>query len=436
MITAGIKVFFRHLLKKKLLTLINILGLSVGLSSVLLLTLYVQDEMAKDHQHPAAEYKYRIGTVITTGGEVLEADRTAPPAVPLLQANFSEITEGTRYFRGRFYVSTEEGDGQGFYEDRIGFADTTIGSFFSFLWKQGNPETAWKERNSIVLTESLAQKYFPQGAAVGKVLLLDNSLALTVTGIIRDPTLDSHIDLQAIAPMEAASSLRPPDFLQSWFNLEFFSYVRLQPGVEMAALWPAMAALIESNMPDMARQLFDPSYTPLTDVYLDTTLNPGMQRTRFDDVRMLIGISLAILLIACINFVNLATARSVDRQKEIAIRKVTGAGQRLIFAQYMLESCCLVLLALLLAMGITELSLPLVNGFTEKQLSLATAGDFWLLALGIGVATTLLAGAYPAFYLSGFRPLLLFRQKQKAAAGFFSLRNLLVLFQFAIAIAV
>lgn len=425
-----LKLMLRHFIRKKLFTLINVVGLGVGLAGVLLLALYVQDEWSIDKQHPQVKNKYRLETTLHAGAEVLEIDASLPPIAPLLEANFPEIAATTRFLTGRPYV-TADGTDAGFYEASFAFADGNIAEFFRFDWLQGNPATALQAPDSVVVTPIFARKYFGDADPMGRVLVLDGKVSLRVTGLIADTSLDTHIDVDAFAPMAALQNLWGEEALQDWFGLGMAVYVELREGVDMAELWPEMDALLGQTMPPAPRQLFEPRYRPLADVHLATRQNPAAQRTRLDDAFILLSISLAILLVACVNFVNLATARASDRQKEIAIRKVAGSAQWQIFLQHMMESVAMALLALLLALGISELSLPVINAYTGKELSLLGA-SVWLLALMLGVA--MLAGFYPALYLSRFRPMVVLRQKQREQGGLLALRNLLVIFQFAVAI--
>lgn len=343
-----LKPMLRHLTRKKLFALINICGLAVGLAGVLLLMLYVQDEWAIDRQHPTARDKYR------------------------LEANFPEVIATTRFTTRRPRVAAAGSD-TSFHEDVFAFADPNIAEFFSFEWLQGDPARALERPDSVVLTPALVSKYFGDSDPMGRTLVIDGTLALNVTGVIADPALRTHIDVDALAPMAAFRGLAAGEaYLQDWFGLGIASYVQLRPGTDMEALWPSIAALLDETIPPVPRQLFAPRYRPLPDVHLSTRENPTAQRTRFDDAVVLFSISLAILLVACVNFVNLATARASERYKEIAIRKVVGSGQWQIF--------------------------------------------------------------YPAFYLSRFRPRPVLRQKQHEGTGLLALRNLLVVFQFAVAI--
>ncbi|MDY6981806.1 MAG: ABC transporter permease [Pseudomonadota bacterium] len=427
-----LKLMLRHFLRKKLFALINITGLGVGLAGVLLLALYIHDEWSIDRQHPQVQDKYRLETTLTAGNEILEIDASLPPIAPLLAANFPEVVDTTRFLTGRPYVTTE-GGGTGFYENRLAFADPNIGTFFSFDWLRGDPATALSAPDSIVLTPAFARKYFGDADPLGRILVLDGKLSLRVTGVIADTSLDSHIDVEAFAPMAALQNLYGENSLKDWFGLGIATYVQLRPGTDMETLWPAIDTLLNDTQPSESRQLFAPRYRPLQDVHLATRDNPTAPRTRLDDAVILLSISLAILVVACINFVNLATARSTERQKEIGIRKVAGSGRWPIFLQHMGESVAMVLLALFLATGISELSLPVINAYTGKQLALFDEG-FWIFGLLAGLAVAVLAGFYPALYLSRFRPLAVLRQRQREGSGIFALRNLLVIFQFTIAI--
>lgn len=431
MFVANLKIFFAILRKQGLFTAINVLGLATGIASCLLISLYVLDEFSYDSQHPAAARIVRISSFLAG----VEQERTpipsaSPLAGPLLQQNFPEIEDYTRIAQEPVYLSVGN---RGYHEESVRFVDAGFFSFFQFEWLDGDPVTALATPDSIVLTESMALKYFGAEDPLGRQLQLPQGGLLTVTGLIRD-LQRTHLRADAFASMSTLVNLTEPAVLQSWFGARFQVYVRLRQGTSFEQLQPVLHEFLRNSMPPAARALYEPNSTPLLDIHLSEPQFLGLNGdSRHTEVLALMLVCVALLTIACINFVNLATARSGERGKEIAMRKVMGARRGQIFLQHMGESVWLVTCALLLGLGMAELALPALNAFSGKHLQLELA--MLLLAfVGLGCVVALLAGAWPALYLSAFRPLAVLRPGFGSQRRAGLLRDALVILQFSIAI--
>lgn len=406
----------------------------------MLIALYVQDEWSYDKHHPNADRVYRISSILVGTGEPLNIANSALPVGPLISENFIEIESTTRMSDVRVFLSRSEEQGiSGFYETGVRFVDSNFFDIFYYDWVQGSPTTALNEPGSIVLTESFAEKYFGDEDPMGQSLLLYNNLTLAneslkVVGIIKDEQSNSHISADAFLDMSTFQELKGVGFMENWFALQAQTYIRVKENVDFEQLKPILYDFIEESMPPYMSELFDPDSSRVLDIHLNSPPDPGNERTRSQDVKTLIAICFALLIIACINFVNLSTARSSERIKEIAMRKVLGSRRFEVFVQHMGESALLVLIALLVALGLTELSLPLLNAFTGKSLVLFSTPLFYLSVTALGMIVAILSGIYPSFYLSSFRPLSILREQTKQGNSFFSFRNILVITQFTVSI--
>jgi putative ABC transport system permease protein len=428
MLITHLKIFLWNLTHHKTIAAIKILGLAFGLASYLLITLYVLDELSYDSQHRDAGRLYRVSWLLTglEQGRQVPIPATSPQVGALLQQNFAEVEGFTRMASESVYLSLND---NGKHDAQLQFVDANFFDFFQFTWVQGNPVSALSQPDSIVLTESLARYYFGDTDPMGKVLLLQQAQPLKVTGLISDLKNNTHIDGEAFVTMNSLERLLEPGAMEDWFESSFQTYVRLQTGVVFSALQPALHAFLDDSLPPAANAIYDPDSIAVRDIHLRSHNVSGQQ-----DVHTLMMVGMALLAIACLNFVNLATAHVGERGKEIAVRKVLGAARGQILWQHLLESGGVVALSLLLALGISELSLPLLNAFTSKELSLSTLPVAGLIVLAAALLIMLLAGAAPAAYLATFPPLAGFKRLTWHGASRRGLSNLFVILQFAIAI--
>ena len=422
-------VALRHLRRGRAFTLINVAGLALGLAACLLILLYVQDEFSYDRHHEGAERIYRI-----TQAEVVV---TPPPLAPALTDAYPSVTAYVRLLPslGDVLIKGTETEQQEFYESRFYWADSMVFDVFTFPLIQGDPRQVLTEPNTVVITDAIAQKYFGDADPIGKRLILDIGLQaeFQITGIMQTPPRSGHFRpdfLASMATFDNFDMLDPDD----WSHAYYHSYIVLDRPASAEAVQAALPTFVEqrSGQADTDFQI-----QPITDIHLRSKLRGEPEPSgSLTDVYSFAAIALLILLIACINFTNLATARSAHRAREIGMRKTLGAHRASLVVQFLGESVLLTLIALALALPLVYLLLPVFNNLAGKTLTVATLNlPFLLLFLGgmtelVGVV----AGSYPAFFLARFRPHATLRGSMRPGASGLSVRKVLVVGQFAIGI--
>ena len=446
MIRNYLKVAWRNLWKNKAFTAINIVGLAAGLAVCLLIILYVKDELSYDKYNAQAENIYRVDADIFFNGTQFTSAVSPAPLVPTLKKDYPQIVQFVR-LRNFQDISIKK-DNQNIKEHNAIFADSTFFQVFSIPVIAGDRLTALNEPNSIVIDESTARKYFNSTDVVGKTLYVDNYVNCKITAVIRDITPQSHFHFSFIRPMHDTYH----DDQGDWLSNNYASYVLVRPGVTQASLQEKVNATIDKYLSKQLEQVLHANANdlkkggnhffypvmPLTDIHLHSNKSYEFQANgNVTYVYIFSLIAIFILLIACVNFMNLSTARSANRAKEVGIRKVAGSSRSSLITQFLTESVIVSFLSLLLALGIAALLLPLFNQLAGKQMSVFTLLSTWLLPVLIALIIVVgcIAGSYPAFYLSSFQPVQVL--KGSIAKGFKSswLRNGLVIFQFFISIA-
>ncbi|MBN2244588.1 MAG: ABC transporter permease [Candidatus Aminicenantes bacterium] len=432
-----IRISLRKIRHQKGYSFINIAGLAVGLACSILIMLWVWDELSFDRFHVNQNSLYRIITEVKTEtGTTLDA-RTPTPLGPAIAAEIPEILDVCRYQGNEWYgISLGE---KSFFDVIVGIADPSFFKMFTFPLLKGNPDTALVDRHSIVITESLAGRFFGDEDPMGKILTLPAGVtsgdSYTVTGLIRDVPENSHLHFDCMIPSINMHEYHHVDF-ESWNSMFFYHYAQLTPKAPASEAAKKMTDLIHKKRgkSDIAIRL-----QPMRDVHLKSNFAfdfDNYSQGNYSTLTIFSIAAAAILLLACINFMNLATARSANRGKEVGLRKVTGARRIDIIKQFLGESIVLSFISLSLALLLAWQVLPLFNSLAGKQLSLIRvfSGEMLLKLLGITLLTGLFAGSYPAFYLSSFQP-------TKVLRGWFSggnvqsrLRKGLVVFQFALTV--
>jgi putative ABC transport system permease protein len=425
------KIAIRNLWKNKGLSFINIFGLASGMACSLLIFLFVTDELSYDRFNAGSDRIYRVVKDFVNDDGSRLPDATTPPAIaPAIQKEIPGIEHVTRVFPGwgaNFLFTYKD---KHIYEQKLYRVDSSFFDVFTFPFAQGNAKNAFKDLNSVVITQTTAKKYFGSEDPMGKVLHEDRLGDLMVTGVVKDVPQDSHFHFDfLISTRKLAGNID-----ENWGFYNFYTYIKLQPNVDIKTIEPKIQAIYKRNN-DEGKNIF---YTqPLTGIHLDSNLKwelePNSERLY---VYVFSAIALLILLIASINYINLVTARSSIRAKEIGIRKVSGAYNSSLVKQFLLESVVTCLLAAVAAIVLAQLLLPVVNGITQKHLTLFAPGNyvtvfFLLAALFIGV----LAGLVPALYLSSFRPIIVLKGGKTNEKGVFNLRKALVVIQFTISIS-
>jgi putative ABC transport system permease protein len=440
MIKNYLKIAFRNLVKHKSFSFINIIGVAIGLACFLLLSLYVKDELSYDRHHANADRIYRLSrTFLSKDGSVsLRLGHAAPPFGPLIKEDFPEVEQVVRMLATDGLVRYGE---KVFNEENMYVAEKNIFSVFSFHVLSGNPDKALENPFSIMFSRPMAEKYFGNENPVGKTIRFDNQLDYLVTGVFEPLPSQSTFHPNFLISFSTLADDRvygAEGLRSNWGNNSFSTFLLLPKNYDAGKLEKAFPAFQNRRIEPNASKYSVLNLTKLTDIHLHSHLDLEMEPN--GDVRyvyLFSAIAIFILLIACINYMNLATARSAKRAKEVGMRKVVGAERSQLIGQFLSESILLVSISLLIAIVVVILCLPFMNSFTEKQLTLSALFDpaFVAIIFSITLFTGIVAGSYPAFFLTSFQPTSVLKGKIASALKNGKLRQTLVVAQFAIAIA-
>ncbi len=441
-----LKTAFRNLLKNKSFTIINMLGVAIGMSACLLILRYVVYELSYDKFHAHADRIYRIQYNNYQNGIQTFACAAAVPAVgPALKNNFPEVQEFVRLFpiSGIMTYLQPDGTPLAFREEKMQIASPSVFSVFSFPLSQGDSETALEGPGKAVVSESAAKRYFGKEEPMGKVLQWQDSNEFVITGVMKDVPANSHIKFDLLLSYQTLNVLSDNESETSWGWYDFNTYVLLDPEADPQVLQAKWNAWLAANRAEEwnkynARQDF--LLQPLTDIHLYSNLLQESEPEEQGDgnaVVFLLIIVGFILLIAWVNYVNLSTARSVERANEVGVRKALGAVRQQLMGQFIFEAILINLIATLLALLLTVMLLPQLATLTGQPLSINLLAQpwFWLTLLGLFLAGTFLSGLYPAFLLSGFDPVTVLKGKVNTSPKGILLRKGLVIFQFGASVA-
>ncbi|MFC2165043.1 ABC transporter permease [Acidobacteriota bacterium] len=437
-----IKIALRNIRKQKGYSLINILGLAIGMASCLLILLYVQDELSYDRYHDKADRIYRVAGSYRMGGRGFQTATVGAPTAKALIDDFSEVENAVR-FRDRGSYIVQYGD-DSFKERQIVFADPSFFSIFTIPLLKGDPFTALSNPNSLVLNQNTAEKYFGQEDPMGKTLRLDDRDDYKVTGVFDRIPSNSHFHFDILLSMP---SLKESKEL-IWLNNNFNTYILLSEGADPKALEAKFPEMLKKYMGPQIKLLTGKSWDEmdtedmnaefylqaLTDIHFHSDLLAELEpNSDIKYVYIFSAIALFVLLIAAINFMNLSTARAAGRSKEVGIRKVLGSYRLQLVKQFLTESTILSLISLTGAGLLVRLVLPLFNGLSGKEFSLSDManGVMIMAVIAITLLIGLMAGSYPAFFISAFRPANVLKGKLKTGVKTGPLRSGLVIFQFA-----
>jgi putative ABC transport system permease protein len=437
MIKNYLKIAFRNLWRHRVFSFINILGLTVGMTACFLIFMYVRFELTYDSFHTKADRIYRVVCDIKTPTETINADRPSFAVPPNAKKEFPEIQAAVRVMNDNILV--RKGDIK-FEEKNSIWVDSAFFNVFDFKLLKGNPQTAVKEPFSVVFSESTAKKYFGKEDPMGKTLLMTgDAFPVTVTGIMKDIPENSQIKADMVLSFSTITMKFDSALDNQWGNYGAQAYFLLTTGTNGKALEKKLPAFLERrNGKEMKEGQMYPTLflEPLKDVYLRSTRN-GSVTGNINNVYIFSVIAVFILLIACINFINLTTARSSERAKEVGIRKVVGAAKFQLARQFIGESVLLCIIAFLLTLALSALLLPSFNQLAGKTISSGIFANttyivfLFIAAIGIG----LLAGIYPAFVLTSFKPILVLKGRFATGTRGILLRKGLVISQFAISTA-
>ena len=446
MLSTYLKTAVRTIVRNRLSTFINIVGLAVGIAGCLAILMYVRDELSYDTFHKNADRIFRPRLAGRLNGHDINGAVSSPALGPAVYRDLPAVVTFTRLFRkGPSAVRYKE---KIFVEDRFFWADSTIFDVFTLPLVAGNPKTALTQPNSVVVTESIARKYFDHDDPIGKVLKRGTHAEFVVTGVIKDVPHNSHCHPDFIASFSTLGESRDPN----WIGIpENYTYLLLREGTRIVDFQQRLDAEVDRYVRPQVQEMFGMSpehfsaagntfkflLQPLVAIHLNSHLDYELEaNSDYAYVSLFSAIAIAVLLIACTNFINLATARSERRAKEIGVRKTLGSTRSSLVCQFMAESMLMSLLAAVFAVGLVEILLPSINQIANKSLHLDVTGDPFAIPIlaCFGVTAGILAGSYPAFYLSSFRPIDVLRSGYRRTGRNSSVRSGLVIFQFAISI--
>ncbi|NII27345.1 FtsX-like permease family protein [Pseudoflavitalea sp. X16] len=418
----------RTLSRNKTFSSINIAGLAVGMAGAILLLLGIVNMYSYDQFHTKKDRIYQVYSQEENGGEIATWNGTPHPAGPALKAGWPQVEEAVRVNWVAAFV-LKNGDKQ--LQTQGYLTDPAFLTLFDFPLLKGNPQTALNGPHSIVLTEKAAGQLFGDEEALGKVIRIDSNINFTVTGILKNIPHNSRFEFDYLVPWNYMKEVGWED--ANWGNSSIATYVLLKPGVTEQKANMLIGNLLKNNAPEVATEIF---LHPMRKWLLWSRFENGKIAGGAIEIVRLLGIIAAfILLIACINYMNMSTARSEKRAKEVGIRKVAGAGRGSLITQFISESVIIAGVAGVLALLIAQSALGWFNKLTYQELSIPyTDPRFWIAAIGFILVTGILAGSYPAFYLSAFRPVKVLKGTFKAVHALVTPRKVLVVVQFTFAI--
>ena len=433
MIKNYLKIAFRNIIRHKAFAAINIAGLAIGMACSIFILLWVQNELSYDRFNKNANEIYRIAA---RAGDFKVAINPAP-MVADLQAKMPVIRNTVRLATSSNVFEVGE---RKFEEKRVFYADSTFLQVFSYRLLKGDRASVLNRPDAVLITEDLAKKYFGHEDALGKILRKDNNKDVIVTGILANIPSNSHLQFDCILPMSSIAQTNDNIKNQVWDNFDFYAYVQLD---KTSGPSSANIAKFNKQMDDIYKTHVSEKtlkvnfwLQPLTAIHLHSNYQvdlPGHGNIQY--VNIFFVVALFILSVACINFMNLASARSARRAKEVGLRKVVGAGRKQLIGQFLGESMLISFVSLVLATGIVWLLLPLFNDLAGKKLSIHLLDSRIITILAtIALATGLISGSYPALFLSGFQPVKVLKGNVKTMGGNLIFRNGLVVVQFVVSI--
>lgn len=432
-----LKIAYRNMIRQKGYAFINIFGLAAGLACFILILLFVQHELSYDTFHEQDDRIYRVIQQRPGANGSVYWAVTSPALANTLVNEFPEVKVAASVTRTRDPLLTL---GEKHYQDEGILADPHFFDVFTFPLLQGDAGTALAAPNSIVLTQSFARKMFGQENPVGQTLLYQNKDALVVTGIVADVPEKSHLSFEYVLPAESHIFYREGVTRQPWYNNGWFTYAVLEEGASAEQVEGKMRTFIDAHLADWRpedRMQF--LFQPLGDIHLRSP-QPILGNERSGDVSyvyLFSAVGFLILLLACVNYTNLAVARSIKRAREVGLRRVVGAARGQLIGQFLGESLLTAFLALVLALGLVHLLLPFFGHLMERPIRMDYLDNALLLPGLVALVglVGLLSGSYPAFFMVSLRPIEVLTGKQKGRASRFRMQRLLIVGQFAVSIA-
>jgi putative ABC transport system permease protein len=440
-----IKTAFRSLLKNKGFTTINILGLALGLGACLLIVFYVVDELSYDRYNAKSERIFRVNADLKLGENRKDYAVVMPPLAKTLIAEYPYVEDAIR-IKNAYTMHAKKG-GVNMIENKVAFADASLFNVFTLPMISGDSKTALAEPNSVVLTESTAKRYFDKTDVVGQMMVLNDNQNFKVTGVIKDVPKNSHFNFDFFLSMATYADSRS----NAWLRNDYNTYVLLKDAKDAQKLEGGFDALLQKFSGDQMKAEIGMSYadfeksgsyfrlnlTPLTDIHLKSNRTGELgANVTIQYVYIFSAIAIFILLIACVNFMNLSTARSSNRAREVGVRKVLGSPRKYLVAQFLSESIMITFFATVIALFAAVALLPIFNQLAGKDIAITQTTLIWLLPVSALIVLVVgsLAGSYPAFFLSAFQPIDVLKGKLSAGFKGGGLRSFLVVFQFGISV--
>jgi putative ABC transport system permease protein len=430
-----LKITYRQLLRQGSYTIINIAGLSISLAACLLIALFVDHELSYDRFHEKGDRVYRLApTVNFPNGTVSSRAVSSPPMAIMMHNDFPEFERIVKITQSSRRLSV--GD-KVFYNTKMLSADSAFFDIFSFPVLYGNAATALHQPNSVVISESVAEKYFGRKDVVNEIIQMSDTISLGVTAVIKDIPENSHLHFDALysrATFVSASEEPAED----WFHNDFYTYALLSEGADVKKVEAGFPAMLDRYMGNDRKNTrwYELRLQPLYDIHLNSNLQFEYEPVgSIKTVYVFVSIGLLLLFIAFSNFMSLATARGAQRAKEVGVRKVSGAMRSQLTGQFLGESVLLSLFSTAVAVCLAQLFIPFFNALVDRELVIDVT-QHWKAISGfviVGIGGGLIAGIYPAFFLSGFRTADVLKGRLNFASNTFSLRRALIVLQFAIA---
>ena len=424
----------RNLRKHFSYSVINIAGLGLGLATCLLLSLWIRHELSYDSFHTKLDRIYRPSMEYSFGGQTKAVSVSPTIVLPTLQKEFGEIETGVRMYNSAAFRPFIVRQGETMFEEsKFYYADSTLFDVFDFKLVSGDPKTALAGKYNMVLTQSMAKKYFGNIDPLGRALNINGRQDYVVTGVVEDLPSNSMIRFDFIGSF---SSL---DAELQWWSANYQTYVVLTPQADAAAVEAKFNEVVKKALATEVSASGDYvkyNFWPMKDIYLRSDIQEPELTGSIDYVYIFSAIAILILVIACINYINLATAKAADRAKEVGVRKVVGALRKQLIIQFIGESVIITAVAFILALFLSSAGLPLFNGLTGKDFTQAMVFQpgFLLISLVVLAAIALMSGLYPALIITGFKPVNILRGNFRTSGRGVWLRKSLVVFQFTVSI--
>ncbi|WP_108245682.1 ABC transporter permease [Muricauda brasiliensis] len=444
----NIKIAWRSLKKQPFFTFLNIFGLAIGMAGGLLLCLYIWDDLSHDNMFTDAEHIYRINADMKFGGTVENTSEVSAPMAEALVNDIPQVEMATRFRSiGSVFIREQEAT-DNVRESYVSYADSTFFKMFGIQLLYGDERTALAEPNTLVITRTAAEKHFPIDQAVGQTLVINDDEVFTVTGVLEDlPKNSIFRDKPIFLSMAGYEDAQ----LAEWGNHNYYTFVKLVPGAKGTDIQSEMQAMVGKYLIPYAQRFFpgiteqqfldsgnyvNYSTIPLMDIHLYSKRNPEFSTVSdIKNVYILGAIALILLVLASVNFMNLSTAHSLKRSKEVGIRKTLGSQRSGLIGQFLTESGLIALGSLIFALIIASLAMPLYNDLAGKELSIPYASPiFWLILIMAALVLGLFSGSYPAFFMSRFVAAKVLKGQGDNSIGGGRIRNALVILQFSISV--